>query len=103
MLSADIYKDGTATQEGLKAFLDEKCAFYNDAFDNMEAARKAQGARAISDVEQLDDQVRQPPGFSPQIFKILLDKLHLRDDKVVIEEFIRTYLEGEYRLLERSK
>lgn len=55
MISADVNKDGKISQEELKAFLDEKCAFYNDAFDDLETAKRGAEPRNISDIEQLDD------------------------------------------------
>ncbi len=39
MVTADTNKDGMISQEELKAFLDEKCAFYNDAFDELETVK----------------------------------------------------------------
>lgn len=55
MLSADVNKDGKISQEELKAFLDEKCAFYNDAFDDMEAAKRGPAPQNLAEVEQLDE------------------------------------------------
>lgn len=75
MLSADLNNDGMISQEELKAFLDEKSAYFKDAIEDVEAAKHAHGARTNTDVEQLDEPVRQAPGFSQQIFKILFDKL----------------------------
>lgn len=104
MIMADANKDGKISQEELKAFLDEKCAFYNDAFDDLEAVKRASGAQNSSEIGQPHDRAKQPSGFSQQIFKILFDKLQANNDgKISIEEFVKTYLEGEYRLLERSK
>lgn len=75
MLTADINKDGMISQEELKAFLDENTAYFNDAIEDIEAAKQARGTRITSEAEQLDEPVRKAPAFSQQIFKILFDKL----------------------------
>lgn len=104
MDKADYMKDGRISKKELKAFLDRLCRGHEADAEDIEAQAILSNLDHINEEKQKKEEELKKIVFNDQIFKILCDKLNANSEgRYLIDEFVQAYMEGEMKLLERSK
>ena len=104
MARVDFLSDGLVGRGDLKDFLDRQCRGAQGWAQDVEEEAVMAGLEHKKEENVRMEEKLNKIKFNDHIFRILFDKLKpLEDGRVYIEDFVHVYMEGELKILERSK